>query len=169
MSNPFFDATIPPLVRGLNVLTGYVDKADAYARSHDMDPVTLIDARLAPDMMSLAGQIQRASDKAKNGVARLSGKGAPAFADTETTFADLRHRIFKTISHLNTVTPEELLDGAASRVELSFQSFSGVMSGEDYLTKILLPDSYFHIAIVHAILRSRSLSVGKADYLGNIG
>lgn len=168
MSNPFYDATIPPLVRGLEVLIGYVDKADMHARLQGMDPAVLIDARLAPDMMSLAGQIQRASDKAKNGVARLSGKGAPAFADTETTFADLRHRISKTISHLDTVTPEELLDGAAIRVELSFQSFSGVMSGEDYLTKILLPDSYFHIAMVHAILRSRSLSVGKADYLGNI-
>ncbi len=107
------------------------------------DPAVLISARIAPDMMSLAGQIQRASDKAKNGVARLSGIAAPMSVDTETTFEDLRLRIFKTVTYLETIAPEDLFEGAVSRLELSFQSFTGKMNGEDYLTKILLPDSYF--------------------------
>ena len=99
-------------------------------------------------------------------MARLSGIAAPAFADTETTFEDLRLRISRTVTHLETIAPEDLSEGAVSRIELSFQSFTGVMSGEDYLTKILLPDSYFHIAMVHAILHDLGLPVGKVDYLG---
>lgn len=101
-------------------------------------------------------------------MARLSGVEAPAFEDNETTFEGLRHRICKTVAHLDTITPKQLRNGAVRRIELSFQSFSGKMSGEDYRTMILLPDFYFLIAMVHAILRSRGLSIGKADYIGEI-
>ena len=41
-----------------------------------------------------------------------------------------------------------------------------MMSGATYLTQVLLPDFYFHIATAHGILRNKGLSVGKADYLG---
>jgi hypothetical protein len=117
-------------------------------------------------MMSFSGQIQRASDKAKNGVARLAKVEAPAFADTETTFAELDTRIAKTVEFLDSVKPS-LFEGADERtVELKFRSVGGVMTGHTYLTQVLLPDFYFHLATAHGILRNKGLPVGKADYLG---
>ncbi|WP_369124940.1 DUF1993 family protein [Pseudomonas sp. MH10] len=38
---------------------------------------------MAPDIMSLAGQVQRASDNAKAGIGRLAGIQSPSFPDTE--------------------------------------------------------------------------------------
>jgi hypothetical protein len=60
-----------------------------------------------------------------------------------------------------------LFAGAEERtIELKFRSVSGVMSGHTYLTQVLLPDFYFHLATAHGILRNQGLTIGKMDYLG---
>jgi uncharacterized protein len=88
MTISLHDATVPVFVRGFRVLSDLLAKAEAQA-----DASVLIDARLAPDMLTLAGQIQRASDTAKFAVARIGEVQPPSFEDNETTFADLRKRI----------------------------------------------------------------------------
>ena len=42
------------------------------------------------------------------------------------------------------------------------------MRGHEYLTRFLLPDFYFHVAIAHGILRHNGLALGKSDYIGEI-
>ena len=162
----FYAFTSPLLVRGLSILSGYMDKAAAHVAENGIDPAVLINARLASDMMPLSGQVQRASDKAKNGIARLAGISAPAFADTETSFEELKDRLGRTMAFIETV-PSPLLEAAAERrVEFRFPGVTGPMNGHAYLTKFLLPDFYLHIAIAHGILRHHGLEIGKVDYLG---
>jgi uncharacterized protein len=156
--------TIPLLTRGLSVLSDYMDKAATHAKTLGIDPAALVSARLAPDMMPLSGQVQSACDKAKNGVARLTGTTAPAYADTETTLEELKARIAKTLLFLNAVTPAQF-EGAGDRVVTLRDR---TMTGHVYLTQILLPDFYFHIATAHGILRHNGLAIGKADYLGKL-
>ena len=71
MSTSLYDLTVPVLVRGLRNLSAILAKGEAHAREQDIDPATLIEARLFPDMGALASQIQRASDSAKGCVVRL--------------------------------------------------------------------------------------------------
>ena len=130
---------------------------------HDGD---ILDARLAPDMLPFSGQIQRASDKAKNGVARLANIDAPSFTDSEATLAELESRVAKTVEFLTSVSPSRFEGADHRRVELRFRSVNGIIEGHAYLTQILMPDFYFHIATAHGILRSKGLAIGKADYLG---
>jgi hypothetical protein len=40
------------------------------------------------------------------------------------------------------------------------------MSGADYLVEHALPNFYFHLAHVYAILRHNGVGLGKRDYLG---
>ena len=47
-------------------------------------------------MLTLAGQVQRASDTAKFAVVRVGGVKNEAFADDEKSFADLEDRIART-------------------------------------------------------------------------
>src|ERR1700759_3324812 len=103
MSLSIYELTIPALFRGFNVLSSYVGKASEFVRTHDIDPNTLLQARLAPDMLSFTGQIQRASDQSKNGIARITGVEAPRFEDTEASFEDLQERIGKTIAFLSSI------------------------------------------------------------------
>ncbi len=121
-------------------------------------------------MRPLTGQIQSASDSAKNGVARLAGIEAPSMADTEATFAELKERCDKTIAFLKTITPEQL-DGSETRtVEIRFPSGHGYrFAGLDYLTKFMLPNFFFHVQTAYAILRAQGVEIGKQDYLMHMG
>ena len=163
MSLSIYELTIPALFRGFNVLSSYVGKASEFVRTHDIDPNTLLQARLAPDMLSFTGQIQRASDQSKNGIARITGVEAPRFEDTEASFEDLQERIGKTIAFLSSIN-EFSFEGASSRpIDIKFRSINGLFTGATYTTSILLPDFYFHVATAHAILRSQGVTIGKTE------
>jgi hypothetical protein len=166
MSNTSYQFSVPLLRRGFTVLSSYLAIVGEFVKLRSLPESDILNATLAPDMLSLSGQIQRASDKAKSGIARLAQVEAPSFPDSEKSIAELRERIDKTDRFLRSVRPTKF-EGADLRiVELRFKSINGVMAGDTYLTQVLLPDFYFHIATAHAILRNKGLSVGKADYLG---
>ena len=93
MALSMYDLSVPVFIRGLGQLTHFLDKSLAHAKANGIDPATLVEARLAPDMLTLAGQIQRASDASKLGMARIAGITAPSFPDEEKTWDDLVARI----------------------------------------------------------------------------
>jgi hypothetical protein len=166
MALSMYDVSVPVLLRGLNILSAYLDKAATFAAERNIDPAVLISARLAPDMMSLAGQVQRASDNAKGGISRLTLVKAPSFPDTETSFEELKNRIAKTVLFLQAVKPEQL-EGSESRpVEMRTGIVSGTLRGDTYLLSVLIPNFFFHITTTHDILRQNGLKVGKNDYFG---
>jgi hypothetical protein len=156
----------PLLLRGLSILSDYLDKAAAQAAQDGTGPAALLDARLAPDMLPLSGQVQMASGKAKNGLARLTGVTAPVFEDTETSFEELKARIDRTTAFIEAIPPGAFVGAADREIELRFGGATRRMDGQAYLTKFLLPDFYFHLATAHGILRHNGLGIGKADYLG---
>jgi hypothetical protein len=67
MALSMYELTVPTLLRGFGVLSSYLEKVEELARAKAIDPGELIQARLAPDMLTFAGQIQSASDKARRG------------------------------------------------------------------------------------------------------
>jgi hypothetical protein len=165
MSLSIYDVAITPLLAGLTTLSTYLDKAEAYAADNKFDPSVLVNARLAPDMLPLAGQVQRASDSAKAAVGRLTGGEVPSYADTETTLPELKERVAKTIALLQSV-PKEKFDGGESRpVELKFGAHAKTFRGDEYALGFLLPNFLFHVTTAHAILRHNGMKIGKIDYL----
>ncbi|MBX4907335.1 MULTISPECIES: DUF1993 domain-containing protein [Rhizobium] len=165
MSISIYRLTVPMFRRGLASLKTYLDKAEAYAKEKNIDPAILVSARLAPDMLSLAGQYQRASDSAKFTLARLTATEAPKFEDNETTIEQLRERLAKTETYLATFSAQAL-EGAESR-QITLPGKSGiVLPGDEYITTFALPNFYFHVATAHAILRNQGAPIGKRDYLG---
>ncbi|MET0582333.1 MAG: DUF1993 domain-containing protein [Pseudoxanthomonas sp.] len=166
MSLSMYRLSIPAFVRGFGVLSSSLDKAEAHAQAHGLESEILVQARLAPDMLPLAGQVQRASDTSKNAIARLAGIEAPAFPDTESTFAELRQRIANTLEFFAQVQPAQLEGSQERQITLKFGKFQTALSGEEYLLTFALPNFYFHIATAHGILRHQGVQIGKLDYLG---
>ncbi|WP_064696615.1 DUF1993 domain-containing protein [Rhizobium aegyptiacum] len=165
MSISIYRLTVPMFQRGLASLRTYLDKAEAYAKEKNIDPAILVSARLAPDMLPLAGQYQRASDGAKFTLARLTGTDAPKFEDNETTIEQLRERLAKTDAYLAGISAQAL-EGAESR-QITLPGRSGiVLPGDEYVATFALPNFYFHVATAHAILRNQGAPIGKRDYLG---
>ena len=98
---------LPTFEITLNALSSILEKAEAFAKAKKIDDSVLLRSRLAPDMFDLARQVQIATDGAKRGSARLAGVDAPVYEDNETTLAQLRARIAKTVSFLKTIELQE--------------------------------------------------------------
>ena len=158
-------ASVPVFVNTLSDMRAWLDKA-----ATEMDEAALLDARLAPDMRPLPAQYQMASDTAKNALARLTGRDAPAMADTERSFAELRERCDKTIFYLGGFDAASLADSEGREVELKFPNGQGYRwAGATYLTGFALPNFYFHATTAYAILRHAGVPLGKPDFLQHLG
>ena len=166
MALTMYDASVTVFLHNLKQLSHLLDKGLAHATATGIDPVTLVQARLADDMRPLSFQIQSASDAAKLAVARLSNVAAPAFADTETTFEELQVRIAKTRDYLESV-PREAFAGSEQRT-FTMKAGSSELNfvGQPYLLHFALPNFFFHVTAAYAILRNSGVPLGKKDFLG---
>jgi len=166
MSISMSSASLPVLVSMLGNLSHLLDKAQEFIDAKNCDPAAITQYRLAPDMLPFTRQVLIACDAAKNGVSRLSGVEAPKFADDEQTIAELKARIAKTQTYLQTV-PASALDGTEEK-EITFpvgKESVRTMKGEAYLKQWMLPNMYFHITTAYIILRHNGVEIGKKDYL----
>jgi hypothetical protein len=169
MPQSMSQASLPVFEINLNALSVVLEKAEAFATAKKIDPSVLLHSRLAPDMFDLTRQVQVASDGARRGSARLAGVEAPKLEDNETTIAQLKERIAKTVAYLKTLD-KKAIDTSAER-EITFPlgpEKKGHMKGDDYLNHFMLPNFYFHCTAAYAILRHAGVDVGKRDFLGAI-
>ena len=167
MSHLFYDLSIVPMLRALRNLDAIVVKAEAHVTADDnIDPATLIQARLHPNMRPFVFQIRTATDTAKGAAARLTGGEAPSWADDEETFAEVHERLGKAIEYLSGFTPDDF-DGAEGRsIELKLGPDPIYFTGASYLTSFAMPNFFFHVTTAYNILRHNGVVIGKRDFLG---
>jgi uncharacterized protein len=166
MSITMHSASVPIFTRMLVNLGRWLDKAEAHATAKKFDTGVYLAARLAPDMLPFTRQIQIACDAAKFGVARLAGVEAPKFEDKETSFAELRERIAKTLDFIASV-PAAQVDGTEDKdVVVPRRDGPITVKGEVFLKTMALPNFFFHVTTAYALLRHNGVDVGKSDYLG---
>ncbi len=167
MTISMYDASIPVFIRMLTNCDRILDKAVAHAEAKKIDPGVIVHMRLYPDMFPLARQVQIASDMAKGCAARLAGQEPPKYDDTETTFPELKARIAKTIAFLNTFRPEQIDRTEEKDIILTLGPKTLTFKGLPYLLHFVLPNFYFHITTVYAILRHGGVEIGKMDFVGS--
>ena len=161
-----YQATVPAVLQMFGSLSAILTKAAAHAEAKKIDPSVFINARLAPDMHPLVRQVQIASDNAKGLCARLANVAIPAFADTETTFADLQQRIAKTVDFIKSLKPEQFEGADKREITLKLGPQEVKWSGQVYLFNFGLPNFFFHVTTAYNILRHNGVEVGKGDFLG---
>ena len=165
MSVSLYEISIPTYRRGLQNLSSFLDKAERHAAAEGANLTTYAEARLAPDMHPFTRQVQMASDAAKGGAARLAGVEAPAMADTETTFAELKARIAKTIAFLDTITKDQVDSRGAKTIEMTFPGGKMTFTPPDFLMQFSVANFLFHVTTAYALLRAQGVPLGKMDFL----
>ena len=166
MAFSIYQASVPVYTRQLKALSAILDKAAGYASQRQIEPAALLHARLYPDMLPLARQVQIACSHAMRGAARLSGAEPASVGDKENTFDDLKALIAKTLEFLKSVDAKKM-EGMEDR-EITFPAGDKKMTlkGADYLLHFSMPHFYFHVTTAYDILRNNGLEIGKADFMG---
>lgn len=155
----------PTFARILKNLSAMLAKAEAHAKAKNYDPAVLFNARLAPDMFTLARQVQIATDHAKGAMARLAGQQPEVIEDTETSFADLQARIAKVVAIVEGYAPAQLEGAEKREIKIKIPNAELKFNGIDYLNTWALPNFYFHVTAAYAILRHNGVDLGKRDFL----
>jgi hypothetical protein len=168
MTLSMFQASVPVLTQGLQNLLHILEKAEDFAKQKNVDSTVIVNTRLAVDMYPLARQVQIATDLAKAGAARLAGIEIPSYADTESTFEELKARVAKTIAFVESITAQHVDGSDDKTITFKVRGNEMTFTGQSYLVYFVLPNFYFHITTTYSILRHVGADIGKADYLHNL-
>jgi len=168
MSDLIYHSSKPVFVHNLKNLSAILKLAARDAKARGIDPAVLLNARLAPDMHPLTRQVQIATDHAKGCCSRLAGVETPAFADVETTFAELEERIQKTLKFLQGLKAAQFTGSEAKNIVMQLPIGTIKFNGLDYLNGWALPNFYFHYTTAYAILRHNGIGLGKREFLGAV-
>ena len=171
MKTSIYAMAIETYVSMLRSLSHVLDQGAAHASAKKSNAADLVNARLAPDMYTLAKQVQLACDQAGDSTARLSGQEAPQFENDEKTLEDLKTRIDKTLKFVESVRPAAF-EGAEDRkitIPIPENNIEFEMNGLQYLRDWALPHFYFHVVTAYGILRHNGVNIGKIDYMNQVG
>ncbi len=164
-----YDLTVVQFSKMLGNLSAILTRGEAFAQAKKIDVGVLLNSRLAADQFGLIRQVQIATDTAKLGVARLTGKvaEAPKHEDNETTLPQLLARIASVLEYLSGFTPEEFAQAETQKV--SQPRWEGkYLTGREFAIEHAIPNFYFHVTTAYAILRHNGVELGKKDYLGTL-
>jgi uncharacterized protein len=145
---------------------GVANDCLARAEAAGMGDETL-GARLAEDMFPLAHQVLVLDWQVADMLSRCAriGIGVPHREDDPQSLAEARQRIADTLARLDGVAPEDFLsEDEAVEFELPMGLGFGMTAGE-YVRDWAIPQFYFHLMALYAILRSQGLDLGKKDYV----
>lgn len=169
MAVTLYDAIVPGYLQILGSMRGVFAKGLAHARERGIDPETLVEARLAPDMAPL--RFQAIMVRLHSAGALEAAKGgvfSPPSAIDSHTYAGLQALIDEAEAVVRGWTPEAV--NALEGRDVAFVAGARRMDfvAEDFLLTFSQPNFYFHAATAYDILRNQGVPIGKRDFLGQL-
>jgi len=167
MNSHLYLQSVPVFKQMLNAMKDILTKTEAHAAAHSIEPAAYLQARLFPDMFALLKQVQIAADFARGVSARLAGVAVPASEGQEKSFADLVAMLEESVVFLDGLQAAQF-NGSSER-EIVLRPGTPkerTFSGQAYLNHYGLPQFFFHVTTVYAILRHNGIQIGKKDYMG---
>lgn len=163
----YFQA-VRQFINTLKAVDSWLTKAERYADARKFDVNNFCSARLAPDMLPLIVQVRIACDHAKGLAASLAGQTPPKHEDNETNFAELHARIAKCTAYLESLAVSDF-EQTNSKTTIKVTYPAGkAMTADDFLWSRQVPNFYFHVTTIYALLRHGGVDLGKVDYLGTV-
>jgi uncharacterized protein len=161
-----YTASVPVFLRYLSQLTGLLQRAQGHAQSHGIDASALLGARLAPDMLPLSTQCEIATNFTLRAAFPLAGLTIPTYGEHVATFDGLQARVARATGLLQSLQPtqfavahERYIDSQAGDAHLKLPAV-------EFLCHYALPNFFFHLSTVYAILRHQGVPLGKAQFDG---
>ena len=149
MTISMYKASVPIFVQFLTSMSAVVDKAAAHCEAKKIEPATLLNMRLYPDMFPLVRQLRAVTGHTISGTARFAGAELITFPNAEASFPELKDR--------GTEDKE---------IVVKFSSGERKLIGQAFLLNFCLPNFYFHATTAYNILRHCGIELSKRDFIG---
>jgi hypothetical protein len=165
MTVSMYKISVPIFVQFLTAQSGCIDKAVAHIEGKQLDSNFFLNMRFFPDMYNYARQVQQASTHAARACSALAGVPMPDMPNTETSFAELKARLAKTIDFVKGFKPAQI-DGTEDKdITLKLGNNERKFTGQGLLLNFILPNFYFHCTTAYDLLRHCGIELGKRDFM----
>ena len=161
-----YEDFVPTFIQIAEAQLGLMDKAEALCAEKGIAPETLLEDRLAPDMLPLKFQFIMSARHSAGALARVTGKTAPA--TNEETLPALRDQLSQSISFMKTLNQADFEDAESKPVKLELRIGEMNFTGRDYLASFAMPNFMFHASTAYALLRKAGVDIGKRDFMGKV-
>jgi hypothetical protein len=167
MSISMYNSSVAVFAQFLGSLSHLLDRAADHAEARKIDPATLLNARLYPNMYNLTRQVGEAIRHAVLSTSLLVGVDPPVYPDAEPDISELKARIATAIEFVRNLSPAEINGAASKEVVFTFRSGSTrSFTGQSLLLTFSVPQFFFHVTTAYDILRHCGVDLGKKDFLG---
>ncbi|MFC4157785.1 DUF1993 family protein [Chitinimonas lacunae] len=177
LDQPIYALALPLLAEALESAARLLRKAAAAPAGQAA--ADLLRQRLAPDMFCLAHQVVVLTDSLEGAAALLAGETDEPLASLifnrgdETALGEIDQQLEQSLARLERararlaalprgtyrLRPGEVVTVARPGHVRRFEAL-------DFVWRYLLPNAYFHVSMIYALLRQAGVEVGKADFQG---
>ena len=168
MTITLYDATVPSYLQTLAAAQGVLARGLAHCEATGLDPESLVETRLAPDMHPLRFQAVSVMHHSLNALDALASGGFSPPPDLgPLDYAGLQALLAEAQAKVSAIAPDAV-NGAADKA-VEFRRDGRVMmrfAAADFLLSFSLPNFYFHATTAYDILRMKGVPLGKRDFLG---
>ena len=168
MAVSLYDLTVPSYLQTLGAIEGVLSKGADYCKEKNIDPNTIVETRLAPDMLPFRFQVVAV---AHHSAGAIKGVKAGAFgppASSTADYAGLQKLVAEARETLEKAKPEEVNSCEGKDVVFSVGDRKIPFTAEGFLQTFSLPNFYFHATTAYDILRNKGVPLGKRDFLGKM-
>ncbi len=167
MAITFYEASVATYLQTLNALSGVLAKGLKHCEEKGIDPASVVETKLAPDMLPFAFQVQSAVHHSKHALdAMKNGVFTPPAQTPALSYAQWQGEVAAAIEALKKVTPEEANALEKNDVVFEFRSMKMPFTAPGFLFSFSLPNFFFHATTAYDILRSKGVPLGKRDFMG---
>lgn len=169
MAISLYDASVLNYLQTLEAVSGFLDRGVAHCRDNNIDPETIVETRLHPDMLPLRFQIQSV---VHHSVGAIEGIASRVFRPSQDLpnhdYAALQSLVAAARETLQGLTPDAINASEGAEVFFEFRNLRLKFTAEGFLLSFSLPNFYFHATTAYDILRSKGVALGKRNYLGTM-
>lgn len=167
MSITFYDASVATYLQIAGAASGVLEKGLKHFRENGTDPDTIVDARLAPDMLPFSFQIHSVAHHSVGALeAMKSGTFRPPGDMGKLTYTQLQGRLAETLETLKKLTPADVNALEGNDVTFEIRGMKMPFTATGFLFSFSLPNFFFHATTAYDILRSKGVQIGKRDFMG---
>ena len=150
-------------------LGGFLERGLKHFQETGVDPETIVEARLAPDMLPLRFQIISVAQHSRGAIEGVqSGEFRPPSFKTPYDYAGLQGLVAQTREALAAWTPEAVNALGGRDVVFNLGEHKLPFTAEGFLMSFSLPNFYFHATTAYDILRTNGVPLGKRDFMGRL-
>ena len=163
MSLSLYDVAVPTYRQILGAQKGVLAKAEAYFAEKNIDPATIMAARLADDMQPFPFQVMQTINHSAGALSLALG-GDFARASGLDSFAAMQAALDSALAYVNSVDAKALNDAADIEVTRTMFGQERKFTPRNFILFSAFPNFYFHATTAYDLLRHAGVPIGKRDF-----